>query len=171
MANQEQNPPQQEHPFVVAKQITILQDSPNMYKEYLAEFWNSAKALENSKYVPPPSIDIVRPWFETISYGEAVPAKGTFKKSLLPPWVEMKESYGDRELTLYPAQVFSVNNWELKPNQPEEPPFTDHMLAIWAADMPVVFKAPKTSSKSKSVSQGTKPGAKLGHKKLLTSSK
>ncbi|GJY26209.1 hypothetical protein Tco_0400935 [Tanacetum coccineum] len=45
------------------------------------------------------------------------------------------------------------------------------MLAICAADMPVVFKAPKTSSKAESVSQGTKPGAKSGHKKLLTSSK
>nr|GEY67393.1 hypothetical protein [Tanacetum cinerariifolium] len=63
--------------------------SLHMYKEYLAEFWYSAKALENSKvsvrvntfrntiganylphsseYVAPPSIDIVRPWFETIS--------------------------------------------------------------------------------------------------------
>ncbi|GJS67750.1 hypothetical protein Tco_0682315 [Tanacetum coccineum] len=90
--------------------------SPNMYKEYLAEFWYSAKALENSmiffltptsgiysevevnifrnaigahylphssKYVAPPSIDIVRPWFETIGYGEVVPTKGTLKKSLL----------------------------------------------------------------------------------------
>ncbi|GKE41034.1 hypothetical protein Tco_1464439, partial [Tanacetum coccineum] len=89
-----------------------------MYKEYLAEFWYSTKALENSKvsfyvptggiysevwvnmfknaigahylpysseYVTPPSINIVRPWFETIGYGETVPAKGTLKKSLLPP--------------------------------------------------------------------------------------
>ncbi|GKA57780.1 hypothetical protein Tco_0756968 [Tanacetum coccineum] len=89
-----------------------------MYKEYLAEFWYSAKALENSKvsffvpnggiygevgintfrnaigahylpysseYVEPPSIDIVRTWFETIGYGETVPAKRTLKKSLLPP--------------------------------------------------------------------------------------
>ncbi|GKC26596.1 hypothetical protein Tco_1033890, partial [Tanacetum coccineum] len=89
-----------------------------MYKEYLAEFWYSAKALENSKvsfsiptggiygevrvntfrnvigahyllhsskYVAPPSIDIVRIWFETIGYGEIVPAKWTLKKSLLPP--------------------------------------------------------------------------------------
>ncbi|GKA07602.1 hypothetical protein Tco_0686826 [Tanacetum coccineum] len=89
-----------------------------MYKEYLAEFWYSAKALENSKvffstptggiygevgvntfrnaigayylphsseYVAPSSIDIVRPWFETIRYEEVVPAKGTLKKSLLPP--------------------------------------------------------------------------------------
>ncbi|GKC74953.1 hypothetical protein Tco_1125727, partial [Tanacetum coccineum] len=45
------------------------------------------------------------------------------------------------------------------------------MLAICIADTPVVFKAPKTSSKAESVSQGTKPRAKPGHKKLLTSSK
>ncbi|GJZ90076.1 hypothetical protein Tco_0662003 [Tanacetum coccineum] len=45
------------------------------------------------------------------------------------------------------------------------------MLAICAADTPVVFKAPKTSSKAESVSQGIKHGAKHGHKKLSTSSK
>ncbi|GJS89375.1 hypothetical protein Tco_0772011 [Tanacetum coccineum] len=84
---------------------------------------------------------------------------------------KMKEGYGDGELTLYPTQVFSVNNWALKPNQHEEPPFTYYMLAICVADTPVVFKAPKTSSKAESVSQGTKPRAKPGHKKLLTSSK
>ncbi|GJS63947.1 hypothetical protein Tco_0678511 [Tanacetum coccineum] len=90
MANQEQNPPQQEQPFVATKQVSFnLEDiilntnnevdllypehnnkdhfkcvsdfiskcclrkpftrSPNMYKEYLAEFWYSATALENSK--------------------------------------------------------------------------------------------------------------------------
>ncbi|GKG24174.1 hypothetical protein Tco_0392210, partial [Tanacetum coccineum] len=59
----------------------------------------------------------------------------------------------------------------LKPNQPEAHTFTDHMLVFYYADMPVVFKAPKTSSKAKSVSQGTKPGAKSGYKKLSTSSK
>ncbi|GKB40747.1 hypothetical protein Tco_0885689 [Tanacetum coccineum] len=92
--------------------------SPNMYKEYLAEFWYSAKALENSKvsfsiptggifgqvgvntfrnaigthylphsseYVAPPSINVVRQWFPTIGYGEEVSAKGTLRKSLLPP--------------------------------------------------------------------------------------
>ncbi|GJV84146.1 hypothetical protein Tco_1524044 [Tanacetum coccineum] len=263
MANKEQNPPQQEQPFVAAKQVGFnLEDitlniknevallypkhndkdyfkcvsdflskcylrklftiSPNMYKEYLAKFWYSTKALENSKvsfsiptggifgevgvntfrnaigahylphsseYVAPASIDIVRPWFEIIGYGEAAPAKGTLKKSLVPPslanginidyasifWEDiiiklnrkhrekvipytrflsllmmhkMKEGYGDGELTPYPTQVFSVNNWALKPNQPEEPPFTDNILAIYAADMPVVFKAPKTSSKA-----------------------
>ncbi|GKE25939.1 hypothetical protein Tco_1441323, partial [Tanacetum coccineum] len=90
MANQEQNPPQQEQPFIAAKQVgfnlkdIILNTNnevalqypehsnkeyfkcvsdfiskcclrkpftrfPNMYKEYLDEFWYSANALENSK--------------------------------------------------------------------------------------------------------------------------
>ncbi|GJU94579.1 hypothetical protein Tco_1319335 [Tanacetum coccineum] len=84
---------------------------------------------------------------------------------------KMKKGYRDGELTLYPTQVFSVNNWALKPNKPKEPPLKVHILAICAADTLVVFKAPKTSSKSKSVSQGTKPGAKPGNKKLSTSSK
>nr|GEW56743.1 hypothetical protein [Tanacetum cinerariifolium] len=66
-----------------------------------------------------------------------------------------------------------IRYWEeaLKPNQPEEPPFTDHMLATCALDKPVVFKAPKTSSRAESVSQGAKLGAKNGHKKPTTSFK
>nr|GEX80287.1 hypothetical protein [Tanacetum cinerariifolium] len=39
----------------------------------------------SSKYVAPPSIDVVRQWFATIGYGEEFLAKGTLKKSLLPP--------------------------------------------------------------------------------------
>ncbi|GJW49831.1 hypothetical protein Tco_0091182 [Tanacetum coccineum] len=263
MANQEQNPPQQEQPFVDAKQVGFnLEDiilntnnevallylehnnkdhfkcvsdfiskcclrkpftrSQNMYKEYLAEFWVNtfSNAIgvhyfpHSSEYVAPLSIGIVRPWFETIRYGEAVSAKGTLKKSLLPLrwslanginidyasifWEDiiiklnknhrekvipynrflsllmmhkMKEGYRDGELTLYPTQVFSVNNWALKPNQPEEPPFTTHMLAICSADKPVAFKASKPSSNVERVPQGIKPGAKPGHKKHSTSSK
>ncbi|GJS88344.1 hypothetical protein Tco_0770980 [Tanacetum coccineum] len=161
--------------------------TPDMFKEYLAEFWYSTTALENSKvsflipigcifgevgvntfrnaigahylahageYVAPPSIDVVRQWFPIIGYGEEISAKG----------------YGDDEVTLYPTQVFSVNNWTLKPNQPEEPPFTDHMLAICATDKPVVFKAPKPSSIVERVPQGTKPEAQAGHKKKESSS-
>ncbi|GJV34905.1 hypothetical protein Tco_1407382 [Tanacetum coccineum] len=41
------------------------------------------------------------------------------------------------------------------------------MLAICAADTPMVFKALKTSSKSESVSQGTKPGANLDTRSFL----
>ncbi|GKB68472.1 hypothetical protein Tco_0929884 [Tanacetum coccineum] len=52
MANQEQNLPQQEQPFIAAKQVSfnledIILNTNN--EEYLAEFWYSAKALENSK--------------------------------------------------------------------------------------------------------------------------
>ncbi|GJS50190.1 hypothetical protein Tco_0600311 [Tanacetum coccineum] len=39
----------------------------------------------SSEYVAPPSINLVRLWYETIGYGEIVPAKGNLKKSLLPP--------------------------------------------------------------------------------------
>ncbi|GJQ90668.1 retrovirus-related pol polyprotein from transposon TNT 1-94 [Tanacetum coccineum] len=163
------------------------------------------------EYVAPPSINIVRLWFETIGYEETIPVKVTLKKSLFPPsWRllmahiihclgediiiklnkrhrekvvaytrflsllmmhKMKEGYGDGEVTPYPTQVFSVNNWALKPNQPEEPLFTDHMLAICNAAELVAFKAPKPSSNAERVPQGTKPGAKPGHKKHSTSSK
>ncbi|GJU10150.1 pleiotropic drug resistance protein 1-like protein [Tanacetum coccineum] len=209
--------------------------SPNMYKKYLAEFWYSAKALENSKvsfsiptggiygevgentfrnstgahyfprsseYVAPLSIDmevkldaLIRSLTkmplillystnginmtmadivgrhhhqQTIKHREQVIHTTRY---LFLLYHKIKEGYRDGELTLYPTQVFSVNNWALKPNQPEEPPFTDHMLPICTTDTPVVFKAPKTFSKAKSVSQGTKLGAKYGHKKLSTSSK
>ncbi|GJZ40043.1 hypothetical protein Tco_0586606 [Tanacetum coccineum] len=141
----------------------------------------------SSEYVAPPSIDVVRQWFPTIGYGEEISTKGTLRKSLLLPrwslanginidyanifWEDiiiklkkkqrekvvpytrflsqlimhkMKEGYGDDEVTLYPTQVFNK---------------------------PIVFKAPKTSSKAESVSQGTKPGAQTRHKKPLTSSK
>ncbi|GJU45368.1 hypothetical protein Tco_1202634 [Tanacetum coccineum] len=165
-----------------------------------------------SEYVAPPSIDVVRHWFPTISYGEEVSSKGTLRKSLLPPsltnninidyanifWEDiiiklkkkqrekvvpytrflsllimhkMKEEYRDGEVTLYPTQVFSVNNLALKPNQPEEPPFTTNMLAICSADKLVVFKAPKPSSNAERVPQGTKARAKPGNKKHSTTSK
>nr|GEX13557.1 hypothetical protein [Tanacetum cinerariifolium] len=156
--------------------------SLNMYKEYLVEFWYSAKTLENSKvsffvptggiygevgvntfrnaigahylphsikYVAPPSIDIVRPWFETI--GKKVVSYTRFLSLLMMH--KMKEGYGDGEVTTYPTQVFSINNWALKPNQPEEPLFTYHMLAICNEAEPVAFKAPKPSSNAERVPQ------------------
>ncbi|GJR40929.1 hypothetical protein Tco_1216613 [Tanacetum coccineum] len=57
------------------------------------------------------------------------------------------EGYGYENVTLNPTQVFNVHNWTLKKNQPEGPPFTNHMLAICKAEKPVPLKAPKTSSK------------------------
>ncbi|GKA98164.1 hypothetical protein Tco_0826058 [Tanacetum coccineum] len=207
MENQEQNPPQQEQPFVDAKQVSfnledIILNTNNevvvLYpkhnnKEYLAEFWYSAQALENSKvsfsiptggifgevrvntfrnaigahylphsseYVAPPSIDVVRKWLLTIGYGEEEDIINKLKKKQrekVVPYTrflsllimhKMKEDCGDGNVTLYPTQVFSVNNWALMPNQPEEPPFTYHMLAICAATKHVIFKAPKTSPRT-----------------------
>nr|GEV21462.1 hypothetical protein [Tanacetum cinerariifolium] len=183
--------------------------SPNMYQEYLAEFWYSAKALENSKvffsiptggiygdvrlntfrnaigahylphsskYVASPSIDIVRKWFPTIWYREEVSAKGNLKKSLLPPgWSLVNGINIDYANILWKDLNIKLKNKQrekaLKPNQPEEPPFTTHMLAIYNTAKPVVFKAPKTFSKAESVSQGAEPGAQTRHKKAITSSK
>nr|GEW85828.1 hypothetical protein [Tanacetum cinerariifolium] len=83
----------------------------------------------------------------------------------------IKDGYGYGEVTIYPTQIFNVNNWALKPNQPEGPPFTAHMMAICNAEKPVAFKAPKSSSNAERVPQGTKPGAKPRHKKNSTSLK
>ncbi|GJW56315.1 retrovirus-related pol polyprotein from transposon TNT 1-94 [Tanacetum coccineum] len=162
----------------------------------------------SSKYVAPPSIETIRQWFPTIGYGMAVEAKGTLKKSLLPPrwriyyakliWEDIitklnkktrekvvpytrflslflehkMKGYRNYNATLNPTKVFSVHNWALKKNQPEGPPFTDHMLAICNANVPVKHKAPNTSSYSrKKDSKGKKPRAKSRHRKQPTSSK
>nr|GEV08149.1 hypothetical protein [Tanacetum cinerariifolium] len=50
-------------------------------------------------YVDPPFIDLVRPWFSTIRYKEEVSAKGTLKKSLLPPSNEETEGGSSKALT------------------------------------------------------------------------
>nr|GEX04212.1 hypothetical protein [Tanacetum cinerariifolium] len=162
-----------------------------MYKEYLAEFWYSAKALENSKVLAnetlrksllPPRRSLangINIDYANIFWEDIIIKLKKKQREKVVPYIrflsllimhKMKEGYEDDEVTLYSTQVFSVNNWALKPNQLEDPLFIDHMLAICAADKLVVFKAPKISSKAKSVSQGVKLGAQTGHKKPLTSS-
>ncbi|GJV81566.1 hypothetical protein Tco_1517436 [Tanacetum coccineum] len=177
--------------------------SLNMYKEYLAKFWYSAKALENSKvsfsvptsgiygkvgvntfrnaigahylphsseYVAPPSIDIVRPWFETIGYGETVPAKGTLKKSLRPPSLANGINI-DYASIFWEDIIIKLN----KRHRGKNLPYTRFLSLLMMHKMkegyrdakPVVFKAPKPSSNAERVPQCTKPG----HKKHSTSSK
>ncbi|GJY33364.1 retrovirus-related pol polyprotein from transposon TNT 1-94 [Tanacetum coccineum] len=63
----------------------------------------------------------------------------------------MMPEYENEEFTINPTQVFSVHNLTLKPNQPEEPPFTDHMKAIFKLYVPVDSKAPKPSSQTEEV--------------------
>ncbi|GJX54724.1 hypothetical protein Tco_0283093 [Tanacetum coccineum] len=195
MVNQEQAPPQQEMaknpaPFTNTKPVgfnlkDVILNTKNkvalLYPKHSNKEGFLSNALDNSKvsfiiptggiyevlgvntfkkaigthylshssdYVDPPSINIVRPWFSIIGYGEEVSAKGTLKKSLLSP---------------------SVNNYILKPNQPEGPPFTNHMMIICNAEKLMAFKAPKSSSNVERVPQGSKPGAKPRHKKHSTS--
>ncbi|GJW02399.1 hypothetical protein Tco_1561255 [Tanacetum coccineum] len=211
MANQEKNPPQQEQPFVAAKQVVfnledILLNTNNkvalLYPEHnnkdyfkcdLISFPNAA--LENhlpnhltwvntfrnaigahylpdsNEYVAPPSINVVRQWFLTIGYEEEVSAKGTLYKSLLPPrWSLANGINIDYANIFWEDIIIKLKKKQrekvLKPNQPEEPPFTDHMLAICAADKLVVFKASKTSSKAESVSQAQSLELKLDTRSL-----
>ncbi|GJZ89927.1 hypothetical protein Tco_0661854 [Tanacetum coccineum] len=78
--------------------------APNQYKEYLSEFWYTAKVLPDSKI-----------WVST-------------------PTGEVRGEI--------------------------EPPFTDHMKAIYNLDVLVDFKAPKYSSPTEEVPQDKKPGAR-----------
>ncbi|GJR60041.1 hypothetical protein Tco_1502203 [Tanacetum coccineum] len=76
---------------------------------------------------------------------------------------------GDIEIIINPTQVFSVQNLTLKLNQPEEPPFTDHMKAIYNLDVLMDSKAPKPSLQTEEVPQDKKPGAKSGLKRKRSS--
>ncbi|GKD86261.1 hypothetical protein Tco_1357415 [Tanacetum coccineum] len=58
--------------------------------------------------------------------------------------------------------LYCLANETLKPNQPEEPPFTTPMKAICNLDVHVDSKALKPSSQTEDVPQGKKPGAKSG---------
>ncbi|GJS20728.1 hypothetical protein Tco_0449360 [Tanacetum coccineum] len=100
------------------EELNAFTRSPIQYKEYLSEFWYSAKALDNSK------------------------------ASFLIP-TEDEGWYRDGDIIIHPTQIFSVNNWALKPNQPKGPPSTAPMVAICNAKKPVAFKAPRTSSQTK----------------------
>nr|GEU87131.1 retrovirus-related Pol polyprotein from transposon TNT 1-94 [Tanacetum cinerariifolium] len=107
-----------------------------------------------------------------LGYRGEIGAKGTLKKSCLPlRWRLLmdqimqllgglcKDNMG--ELTINPTQVFSVYNLALKPNQPKEPDFTDHMKAICNLDVHVNSKALKPASQTEEVPQGKQPRAKM----------
>nr|GEV39308.1 copia protein [Tanacetum cinerariifolium] len=76
----------------------------------------------------------------------------------------MAPEYENKELTINPTQVFSVYNLTLKPSQPEEPPFTDHMKAIGNLVVHVDSKAPKPSSQLRSSSKAKSLELQLGSK-------
>ncbi|GJZ63083.1 hypothetical protein Tco_0619504 [Tanacetum coccineum] len=211
MANQEQNLPQQEQPFVAAKQVSFnLEDiilntnnevalihpehTNKEYFKYVSDFISKCGIYgevglntfrnvigayylpHSSEYVAPLSIDVVRKWFLMIGYMEEVSTKGTLKKSLLPPRWSLANGIHINYASIFWEDIIlklkkKQREKALKPNQPEEPPFTAHILVICALDKPVVFKAPKTSLRAESVCQGAEPGAKTGNKNPITCSK
>ncbi|GJX04316.1 hypothetical protein Tco_0190232 [Tanacetum coccineum] len=117
-----------------------------------------------SMYVSPPSITTTRPWFATIGYNGEIEAKGTLKKSFLPPrWRLLtgkiiqclgREIGGLDQISNKDATIlYCLANGALKPNQTEGPPFTDHMKSICNLDVLVDSKAPKPSSQTEEVPQ------------------
>ncbi|GKB23109.1 hypothetical protein Tco_0862510 [Tanacetum coccineum] len=131
--------------------------TPNQYKEYLSEFWYTAKTLKNSKvWFSTPTGDYARLiWKDIINkLNMKTKEKVVPYPRFLPLLLEHKmEGYENDDVTLNPTQVFSVHNWALKKNQAEGPPFIDHMLAICNAKELVSFEAPKTSSKAEKKSK------------------
>ncbi|GJZ59997.1 hypothetical protein Tco_0615813 [Tanacetum coccineum] len=185
--------PKSLNPFLPADQIKFTFDeiafttkneeaftrAPTQYKEYHVNFGILQRPYMTprfSMYVSPPSITTTRPWFATIGYNGEIEAKGTLKKSFLPPrWrlltgkiiqclgrkIGGLDQISNKDATI----LYCLANGALKPNQTEGPPFTDHMKSICNLDVLVDSKAPKPSSQTEEVPQGKKPGAKSGLKR------
>ncbi|GJR10172.1 hypothetical protein Tco_0792824 [Tanacetum coccineum] len=148
------------------------------YKEYLCEFWYTAKTLDDSKIWVFTPIGEIR---GDIGYSGEIGAKGTLKKSFLPPrWRLLMgqiiqclggKTGGLDQISNKDATIMSLVfiPRQLKPNQTEGPPFTDHMKAICNLDVLVHSKDPKPSSQNKEVPQGKKPRARSGLKRKQSS--
>ncbi|GJV33878.1 hypothetical protein Tco_1394278 [Tanacetum coccineum] len=137
------------------------------YKRYNRGYWgkgNSKKELSSSQ------VDYAKSIWEDLIHKlnkktmEKIVPYLRFLSLLLE---HMIPEYENKELTINPTQVFSVHNLTLKPNKPEEPPFTDHMKAICSLDVHVDSKAPKPSSQTEEVPQGKKPEAKRSNPSVL----
>ncbi|GJR44865.1 hypothetical protein Tco_1312968 [Tanacetum coccineum] len=154
--------PESPNPFLPATQVEFTFDeiafttndevaleaftrAPSQYKEYLSEFWYTKKTLADSKV-----------WVST--------PMGGIRGEIGGKTGGLDQISNKDANILYclanGVQVFSVQNWTLKPNQPEEPSFTSHMKAICNLDVPVDSKAPEPSSQTKEVPQVKNPGAK-----------
>ncbi|GJZ02673.1 hypothetical protein Tco_0520634 [Tanacetum coccineum] len=97
-----------------------------------------------------------------IGYSGEIRAKGTLKKSCLPP-----RAYASRMIRRIDVRISDflklfvyASKHALKPNQTEGPPFTDHMKAICNLDVHVDPKSPKPYSQTEEVPQGKKSRAK-----------
>ncbi|GJT42214.1 hypothetical protein Tco_0950929 [Tanacetum coccineum] len=109
----------------------------------ITTFRNALRAQylpHSSMYVSPPSITTVRPWFATIGYNGEIRAKGTLKKSCLPPrW------------RLLMGQIILVSRTSLH---------VTHDEAIWQVDVPVGFQSLQNFLTTESSPKAKNPGAK-----------
>ncbi|GJT96981.1 retrovirus-related pol polyprotein from transposon TNT 1-94 [Tanacetum coccineum] len=121
--------------------------------EYLCEFWYTAKTLDGSKI-----------WVSTLAGGISEDIGiATFRNALRAHYLPHSsgKTGGHDQISNKDAIIlYCLSNRvkALKPNQPEGPPFTAHMLAIYNTDVHVVPKAPKTSSHSKKKVSKSKTG-------------
>nr|GEX22521.1 retrovirus-related Pol polyprotein from transposon TNT 1-94 [Tanacetum cinerariifolium] len=163
--------PESLNPFLLADQVEFTFDeitfttnnedaftrAPTQYVKYLAEFWYTAKTLEESKIWclggKTGGLDQISNKDATILYCLANRVKVDYAKLI---WEDIIHKLDKKTR----EKVFSIHNWVLKPNQTEGPPFTDHKKAICNLDVLVDSKALKPSSQTKKVPQGKKPGAK-----------
>nr|GEU94539.1 hypothetical protein [Tanacetum cinerariifolium] len=152
--------------------------APNQYKEYLSEFWYTTNVLPDFKiWVSTPAgevrgeigtmgrlgqkelskrvvflLDYAKIIWEDLIHKlnkktrEKIVPYSRFISLLLE---HMAPKYDNEELTINPTKVFSIHNCTLKPYQPKEPPFTNHMKNICNLDVHVDSKAPKYSSPTK----------------------
>nr|GEW12913.1 retrovirus-related Pol polyprotein from transposon TNT 1-94 [Tanacetum cinerariifolium] len=125
----------------------------------------------STMYVPPPFITTVD--YAKIIWDDLIHNLNKKTREKIVPYPRfislllerMAPEYENEELTINPTQVFSVHNLTLKPNQPKEPPFANHMKAIYNLVVPVDSKAPKPSSqteKDKSPSHHSPPTLVVG---------
>ncbi|GKE32083.1 hypothetical protein Tco_1451405 [Tanacetum coccineum] len=98
--------------------------APNQYKECLSEVWYTTKTLDDFK------VDYAKITWEDLIH-------------------KMNKKTREKIVPYPRSLVFTTS----QPNQPEEPPFTDHMKAICNLDVPVDSKAPKPSSQTEEVPQ------------------
>ncbi|GJY87124.1 hypothetical protein Tco_0501752, partial [Tanacetum coccineum] len=170
--------------------------APNQYKEYLSEVWYTAKTLDDSKCLGGKTggLDQISNKDATILYCLANGLHMDYAKIIWEDLIHklnkktrekivpyprflslllehMMSEYKNEELAINPTQVFSVHNFTLKPNQPEEPPFADHMKAISNLDVHVDSKAPKPSSQTEeSTTEASKSQAGQSKKETKSSS-
>ncbi|GKC64153.1 hypothetical protein Tco_1096751 [Tanacetum coccineum] len=148
--------PESPNPFLPTSQVKFplmkFLSQPTMkaqtqYKEYLCEFWYTAKTLDDSKF-----------WVSTPTGLRGDCGKGTLKKIFLP--------LGGRILMGQIIQCLGGKTGGLDQISNKDATI---MYCQWGKDVLVHSKDPKPSSQNKEVPQGKKPRAKSGLKRKQSS--